>query len=67
MSLVGRCVLKMIFGSSALKLISLPGLWPPIIAQPSLVFGNPAILALHACEETTPGEGKPKGTRPRLP
>lgn len=51
MSLVGRCVLKVAFGSSALKLISFPSLWPPVIAQPSVVFGNPAILALHVCEE----------------
>lgn len=49
MSLVGRCVLKVTFGS-ALKLVSFPSLWPPVIAQPSVVFGNPAILALHVCE-----------------
>lgn len=38
MSLIGRCVLKVAFGSLALKLINLPSLWPPVTAQPSLVL-----------------------------
>lgn len=52
MSLVGRCVLKVAFGSSALKLVHLPSLWPAVTAQPPLVLGRPSPSGLACvCEE----------------